>query len=209
MYENILPEKSKNLLAALNCESAPELNGWVLAEGTGLALQLGHRQSEDFDFFRTDDMDVRELHTVLSRIGRYETLVDIDHSLNVIMQKVKLSFFRIREPFLHEPIPWMFAGIADYRDIALMKLLAISNRGSRKDFIDLYMLLTGGLKLTTLMDEFALKYGEDRMNYYHVLKSLTWFEDAEKEPMPRMLTKFSWKRCRAYFEEQARRITLP
>jgi hypothetical protein len=44
---------------------------------------------------------------------------------------------------------------------------------------------------------------------YHILKSLTYFDDAESEPMPRMLIPFVWKECKAFFVRQARTIVLP
>ena len=79
------------------------------------------------------------------------------------------------------------------RDIALMKLAALMNRGSRKDFIDLM----------------ARKYGAERTNLYQMLLSLTYFEDAEEEPMPRMLEPFDWVQCTSFFVRECRMIVLP
>jgi len=62
MHEKVLPRGSRELLAKLESLSLPELQGWTLAGGTGLALQMGHRISEDFDFFRTDGFSADRLH---------------------------------------------------------------------------------------------------------------------------------------------------
>ena len=61
MHEKALPAASRGLLASLTAYGGDELSDWVLAGETGLALQLGHRVSEDFEFFRTQGMDTRNM----------------------------------------------------------------------------------------------------------------------------------------------------
>lgn len=209
MHEKVLPQHSLELLNRLEGDGSPLLQGWTLAGRTGLAFHQGHRVSEDLDFFRTDAVDVRALHDVLGRHGTYETMQEEEHTLTVLLQGTKLSFFRVRDPFLFDGLPYRFFNVADSRDIALMKLAAISGRGSRKDFVDLYYILQSP---PSLVDYFALlpdKYAAGRLNTYHILRSLTYFEDAEGEPMPRMLVPFDWKECKAFFVREARAIVLP
>ncbi len=209
MHEKVLPQHSLELLNALGEDPSPLLAGWTLAGGTGLAFHLGHRVSEDLDFFRTDDMDVRMLHDVLAAHGPYETLQEADHTITVLIRDTKLSFFRVRDPFLLDALPHRFFSIAAIGDIALMKLIAISGLGSRKDFADLYIILQDVPTLETYFEMLPRKYGESRVNTYHILKSLTYFDDAESEPMPRMLVPFDWKECKAFFVREARAIVLP
>lgn len=209
MHEKVLPRGSRDLLAKLESLKRPQLQGWTLAGGTGLALQIGHRISEDFDFFRTDSMDVNRLHEVLRLVGEVETLQEDDRTLTVLISQTKVSFFSVPDPFLFPGQPYVFFRLADPRDIALMKLAAISGRGSRKDFIDLYNILRGGLSLEECFQWLPQKYGEGRSNTYHVLKSLAYFEDAESEPMPRMLEPFDWDECKAFFVREAHAIVLP
>ncbi len=208
MHEKILPSRSLDLLKRLGEDTPPQWRGWTLAGGTGLALQLGHRLSEDFVFFRTDDVDVRALHGVLAAQGRYETLQESEHTLTVLIRRTKLSFFRVRDPFLYDRTPHRFFDVAHVRDIALMKLAAISGRGSRRDFVDLFAILRDKPTLREYFRELPRKYGSDRVNVYHILKSLTWFEDAELEPMPRMLEPFNWDECKSFFIREARSIVL-
>jgi len=209
MHEKVLPQHSLELLSQLEADPSPLLAGWTLAGGTGLAFHLGHRVSEDMDFFRTDDLDVRLLHDVLAEHGSYETLQESEHTLTVLLHETKLSFFRVRDPFLFDGVPHRFFAIADTRDIALMKLAAISGRGSRKDFADLYMILQDECTLEAYFDMLPRKYDASRVNAYHILKSLTYFDDAESEPMPQMLVPFDWKECKAFFAREARAIVLP
>jgi hypothetical protein len=187
---------------------APTLKGWILAGGTGLALQLGHRVSEDFDFFRTDAMDVRHLHDTLRDVGPYETLQEAEHTLTVLCSGVKFSFFRVRDPFIYLTRSYRFFAVAAVPEIALMKLTAISGRGARKDFVDIYTILRAGLTLSDLFDALPRKYGPSRANAYHILKSLTYFADAEQEPMPVMREPFDWKECKAFFVREARALVL-
>jgi hypothetical protein len=60
-----------------------------------------------------------------------------------------------------------------------------------------------------LFKDLSRKYQAGRTNEYHILKSLTYFEDAEKEPLPRMLVPFDWKECRKFFIRETQAIILP
>jgi len=209
MHEKVLPRGSRELLAKLQSLNPPELQGWTLAGDTGLALQMGHRVSEDFDFYRNDLFSADRLHEFLRQVDTVGTLQEDERTSTVIVSATKVSFFSVPDEFLYPGPSFHFFQLADPRDIALMKLAAVSSRGSRKDFIDLYTILHGGLSLERCFQWLPLKYGEGRVNSYHVLKSLTYFEDAEREPMPRMLEPFDWAECKAFFVREAHAIALP
>ncbi|NQU38932.1 MAG: nucleotidyl transferase AbiEii/AbiGii toxin family protein [Lentisphaerae bacterium] len=208
MHEKVLPGNSKALLAEIDSSGSDAVRGWVLAGGTGLALRCGHRISVDFDFFRTVGMDQPALRDALGSIDTYETLQDSERTLTVLIKGVKLSFFQVRDPFLYDRDPYSFFELADIREIALMKLVAIANRGSRKDFVDLYTILRDGPILQDYFRVLPEKYGQERINAYHILKSLTYFDDAEGEPMPHMLEPFNWEECKAFFVREAHAIIL-
>ena len=89
-----------------------------------------------------------------------------------------------------------------------MKIVAISGRGSRKDFVDLYAIVRTGVSLRECFSWLPRKYGEGRANTYHILKSLTYFEDAEREPLPVMLEPFEWEECKSLFVREAHAIVL-
>jgi hypothetical protein len=209
MHEKALPPASRELLAGIGAIPPECLQGWTLAGGTGLALRLGHRRSEDFDFFRNKGMDTRALYEAMAGITACETLQSGERTLTVLAGGVKLSFFQVADPLLFDSAPYAFFRVADPRDIALMKLLAITNRGSRKDFIDLYTILRDGPVLKDYLDLLPRKYGEGRLSDYQVLLSLTYFDDADAEPMPEMLEPFDWEQCKAFFEREARALVLP
>jgi hypothetical protein len=209
MHERVLPPGSRSLLTALKHAAPAALAGWTLAGGTGLALRVGHRKSDDFDFFRTDPWDPAALLEVIAGFTETEVLQHAQRTLTILARGVKISFFGIREPFLFPPQPYSFFAVADARDIALMKLVAIMNRGSRKNFVDLYTILRDGPTLRDYLELLPRRCGAGRINPYQVLMSLAFFEDAEQEPMPVMLEPFDWEECRSFFVREARSIVLP
>jgi hypothetical protein len=209
MHEKALPRGSRKLLDQLESTDPSWLRRWVLAGGTGLALHFGHRCSEDFDFFTAGKQDVRDLHQIFKRIGPYETLQESHNTLTVLARKTKVSFFSISDPFIYPTYSWRSFQVAHVMDIALMKLIAIGGRGSRKDFVDLYAILKHGATLQECFDALPDKYDPSRINTYHLLKSLTYFEDAEQEPMPTMLEPFDWNACKTHFTRAASSLVLP
>lgn len=76
-------------------------------------------------------------------------------------------------------------------DIACTKLITVSARGSKKDFIDLFVLLED-FSLEQLFLKLDEKYEGVKYNHAHILKSLLHFEDAEQQPSPRMHRELSW-----------------
>ena len=148
------------------------------------------------------------LHEALGSAARYETLQDSENTLTVLVDGVKISFFQVRDPFIFDTQPYLFFSIADTKEIALMKLIAIANRGSRKDFIDLYTILRDGPVLRDYFLMLPEKYGGERINAHHILKSLTYFADAEEEPPPKMCEPFRWEECKAFFIRESHSIIL-
>jgi len=130
MHEKVLPQHSLDLLTDLEGNASPFLSGWTLAGGTGLAFHLGHRISEDLDFFRADELDVRKLHDVLGAHSGYETLQEAEHTLTVLIRETKLSFFRIRDPFLFDAQPHRFFSIASVKSLALFEESSSSSSSS-------------------------------------------------------------------------------
>jgi hypothetical protein len=97
--------------------------------------------------------------------------------------------------------------VASVRDIALMKMVAISQRGSIKDFIDLFFIAREFKPVDTLIPELSIKYVGVQFNTNHILRSLCYFEDAEKEPMPNMLIACDWQEVKEYFVNEVKRLS--
>lgn len=167
------------------------LSHFYLAGGTALALQIAHRQSIDFDFFTKAAFNTAEIVQALRVLGKFELFDQTGDTLNGSLNDVKISYFRYDYPLLKGFHTHKKISIANMLDIALMKLEAIAGRGNKKDFIDLYFLLRH-FSLSELFQKYPQKYGLEISNHYHLLKSLIYFEDAEKQPMPTMQTQVTW-----------------
>ncbi|MBI4536600.1 MAG: nucleotidyl transferase AbiEii/AbiGii toxin family protein [candidate division NC10 bacterium] len=180
--------------------------GWTLAGGTGLALQLGHRISHDLDFFRAGAFEPLTLIDALSRLGSLHVQARSEEAIHVVLGGVRLTFLRAQAPLLFPGTPYRGLVIADPRDIGVMKLVAIGGRGSRKDFIDLYFYLRSGGAIETLLGLLRRRFANIDYNEYHLLKSLVYFDDAEAEPMPRMLRRVTWADVKQAIIAEVRRL---
>lgn len=169
----------------------PEVKELRLVGGTALALQYGHRQSVDLDFFGKLPEDKDELIDVVRRVGDVTVLNRSKIILQMVVNQVKVDFVDYsRYPWIDDPILGDGFVLASDKDIAAMKINAIMGRGTRKNFIDLYVLLQH-YSLTQIMDFYRQKYPE--FSEYRALLSMTYFDDAEMQDMPLMFIKTPWE----------------
>lgn len=184
------------------------LETWTLAGGTGLALQLGHRYSEDLDFFRAEAFDTEPLIDRLSEIGSLSIQSRSSGTLHAVLEGLRVSFLGMQTPLVYPTTSYRGLMLADARDIAVMKIVAIGGRGSRKDFVDLYFFLQAGGTLESLLYLARRRFERVDYNEYHLLKSLVYFEDAEVEPMPRMLREASWAAIKKTIITEVQRLSV-
>ena len=183
-------------------------NNWYLAGGTALALQAGHRKSVDLDFFTSDKtFDIGKAEVTLSTIGPWETTSTSEGTLYGELGGAKMSL--IAYPSFHIEKPLLKAGalsIITPPDIAAMKVIAVSQRGKKRDFFDLYWI---SLNIQPLFEsiEAAQKQYAVRHNPTHILKSLVYFEDADNDPEPEIYFKADWQKVKTFFEREIPIIT--
>ena len=185
------------------------IHDFYLAGGTALALQIGHRVSTDLDLFSaTNHLQTSQrnhIQEVLKLIGNFETISEQDGLLFTRLNETETSFIYQHHPLLEPTVEYQGVQLAIPIDIGLMKLAAINSRGTRRDFVDLYC-LRGIITLESLFDLAQKKYA-DRSQFLAVaVRALPYFEDAEQEPMPRMLTHVDWNDVRMYCEDAARSL---
>ncbi|MFB3906361.1 MAG: nucleotidyl transferase AbiEii/AbiGii toxin family protein [Acidobacteriota bacterium] len=171
------------------------LEHFYLAGGTGLALQFGHRRSVDLDFFSETTFDEEALiqrltsapgFSVVSKEDTQGCRSAAESTLHTGIGGVKVSFLGYPYPVLFAFRFFLGVRVADPRDIGCMKISVIASRGTRRGFIDLYF-PARELGLTNLIDLFKTKYLRANYSGVHILKSLTYFDEAERDPMPDML----------------------
>jgi len=170
--------------------SEPEMAQMRLVGGTALALQYGHRQSVDLDFFATEDFDQETIVNLFNRIGNCSIFNRSKTILQVDLNKVKVDVVNYRNyPWIDEPVKENNIVLASDKDIAAMKINAIIGRGTKKDFIDLYVLLQH-YTLAEILDFYRKRYPD--YSDYRAMLSLTYFEDAESQEMPLMFIPDTW-----------------
>jgi hypothetical protein len=204
--------------AFLACTELPLLakDGWYLAGGTSLALQAGHRKSVDLDFFTTESQFVEDrVERTLLETQHWTTQYQQRGTLYGLFHKAKMSL--IAYPFFKPSGDWLSCGtvrLLKPDDVAVMKIIAISQRGRKRDFVDLYWYLLifkgspsrGHLFLRDLLLRTLQQYPSQKNNLPHFLKSLTFFDDAASDPMPTLYFKASWSEVKAYFRKEVPRV---
>jgi hypothetical protein len=192
-HPEILTPRQTEVLRSLGPSASR--HGFHLGGGTAIALHLGHRRSVDFDWFRQPLLeDPLELARDLQEDGiPFVTGWTRRSTLYGTVRGVRVSFFQFRYRFLRPLILWPEVGcpLAALEDLACMKLSAISQRGSRKDFVDLFALGRHGFSLQQMLGWYREKFEVD--DIAHLLYALVYFDDADKEPRPSMLWKVSWR----------------
>lgn len=169
-----------------------------LVGGTSLALQIGHRSSVDIDLFGPHAMDEASLAHALEAFDQSKKLAGSKSIQVYVIDGVKVDIVNYPYPWLKPPVVEEGIRMAAAEDIAAMKIAAITQRGSKKDFIDLYFLLQR-YTLAEIMGFYKEKITDG--NEWLALRSLSYFEDADQQPMPEMYDDVSWDAIKAYIEK--------
>jgi hypothetical protein len=202
IYLNILTASQRDALRRLG----PLLRelGFYLGGGTGIALHLGHRRSVDLDWFTEVPMDdPLRLGRILREAGiGFITTASDRGTLYGTVKSVGITLLEYRYPLLRKTLSLqdLNCTLASLDDLACMKLAAIVQRGARKDFVDLYAILRKHAPLSRLLKLYERKF--DLKNIINVLYALSYFDDAEQEPMPKMIWKMGWSTMKNFIQRQ-------
>jgi hypothetical protein len=216
------PESLSPLSQALlgRIASRPWSGELYLAGSAALALYIGHRPVRDVDLMsgthRLTSPDRRDLlGDLLALDPDTEVETARDGYLFVRMGGVGVRFFYYPYP-LAEPFEELGAGedgapgtgglaVASAVDLGLMKLGAIISRGTRRDFVDLY-LLCRELPLATLLERAEDKFGHVRDFPLQALKGLADLSQVEGEPMPRLALPLDWSEVESWLRTEVREL---
>src|ERR1700722_1797284 len=176
----ILPQSQRRLWDELR--QTPE--EFVLYGGTALALRLGHRQSEDFDFFSNVSFAPESLRKRVQYMRGAEVSQSETNTLTVIVHRdgpVKISFFgglnlnRVQDP---DVTPDTEIQVASMLDVAATKLATIQQRAQARDYEDLEAIVGAEISLAEALGAAAAAYGKE-FNGALSLKALTYFGDGD------------------------------
>lgn len=195
-----IPAVAKKAFDLLSKQGWMKKDGWYLAGGTALTLQFDHRTSVDLDFFTPQkDFDAEFISTTLLPYKWVVTRTD-KGTLYGELEETKISF--ISYPYFVPKQPYVTYGnlnILNTRDIAVMKIIAISQRGRKRDFFDLYWYTTQKEPLIDVINRVAAQYPNLKHNFHHIIKSLIFFEEAEEDPDPQIFFDATWEDIKQYF----------
>lgn len=176
--------------------------GFALAGGTSLALRLGHRLSIDLDFFTTEPFEPEELAAKL-KIEHQSITGVAKGTLQVLFNDLKIEFLKHSYTKLSDVETIDGVKIWSLADVAAMKINAIVNRGSKKDFYDLAALLDI-FPMPTILDSYRSKY--QPASIFMAIRSMSWFDDADSEPDPISLCEQTWDAVKQRISEAIQQI---
>ena len=198
--QTVVPELLELLKKLMSENLFSEFN---LVGGTSLALQLGHRNSIDIDLFGNQDINQFLFEEKIREFGEVEISQSSKNILITKINNVKVDFVNYKYPLLTDILVVDNIRMLSMQDIAAMKLNAIMGRGSRKDFIDLFFLLEE-FSLKEILNFYIQKFNDGSI--FLVQKSLTYFEDAEMQPQPKMFKDFNWETCKQKILEEVSKL---
>lgn len=205
MFTEALSGNTENILALLG--ESLLIKDFYLAGGTAAALQLGHRISYDLDFYSPKNFDSAVLAKNIDTIGQFNVSQVGEGTVLGNLNSVNISLFYYPYPLLFPVKKFHQVSIADIKDIAAMKIGALSGRGRKRDFIDLYFICRKVTNLEEVLRLYDRKYKNLASISFHIRKSLTYFADAEDDSMPDVLKEVTWKEVKKFFWKEV--LNLP
>ena len=182
---------------------------FYLAGGTALALQIRHRTSVDFDFYTDKEFNPQTVYKQFQKQNNKKILlssVNEDNTLILEINNISVSLFNYPYILARGLLESRYIDLASLEDIAAMKMIAIIQRGAKRDFIDMYFLIRK-LGLEKIFKISKEKY--PGFNEYLALQSLTYFEDAETKKDERdikLFDTFSWNEAKDFFFRESGRM---
>lgn len=200
MYWNIFDRDRYELLKKII--ETVSINNYYMIGGTALSLQLGLRESYDFDFCVQTEFNNEVLLEELGKIGNMEVQQNQKGTCDVMLNGVQVSFFYYPNKVIKDfakvnEMPEL--QIASVLDIAIMKIVAIGGRGAKKDFFDLYNIIKRcNISTDELVNGLIQKCGNN-INYLNIVMGLSYFEDAEDEILPKTFVDYDWNEIKKFF----------
>jgi len=205
MHQEVLKSKQKEIFKKIKYFS-----DFYLVGGTALALQIGHRVSEDFDFFRNKELDKKFISKIYQVFRDYNIKFSLRHSeqMNFEVDSVKFNFVKYPYSLIFKLKKIRNIRLASVQEIALMKAFTLGRRATLKDYVDLYFILKEKImSLDKILKGCEKKY-KNEFNDRLFLEELTYLEDVGAsgiEFLKKPVTKIQMLK---FFEKEISKIKL-
>lgn len=203
-HHEVLPNKTKKALDFLSSQTWLKNSEWYLAGGIALSLQVGNRKSYDLDFFtQNKNFDEKKLLAKFIDNKNWQTEIEEKNTIYGKLFDSKISF--IAYPFFVPKQESIFYGVIKVLspiDIAVMKITAISQRGKKRDFFDLYWCVNNIDSLSNIIKKLPEQYPSVAHDFHHIIKALTYFVDAEEDPEPEIYFETDWQKVKDFFKKE-------
>jgi predicted nucleotidyltransferase component of viral defense system len=185
-------------------QTIPLFKDLRLVGGTALVLQLGHRESVDLDLFGNVDTDYETVQQAIISVDKECRLLNATTNIwQFMVANVKVDIVNYPYKWIDDAMIEAEITLASIKDIAAMKLAAITGRGTKKDFVDLYFLLQH-FTLPEMFGFFNEKY--PNVDLFMTYRSVVYFEDAEQTEMPVMLITTEWEDVKEKIRQEIRKL---
>jgi len=185
-------------------QSISELADTRLVGGTALAFHLGHRLSIDLDLFGSFEQEIITKILSTESFNSFIVLSETNAVKHYLINQIKVDIVNYEQyQWLEKPLIEGQIRVAGLKDIAAMKIAAIANRGSKKDFIDLFFLLNI-FDIHEIIEFYKTKYSFSEV--FFAIRSLSYFDDAEKDEMPKMYIQTKWEDVKKRVSAEVRQL---
>jgi len=205
MYLEVLKSKQKEVFNKL-----VKFPDFYLVGGTGLALQLGHRISNDFDMFANKSLDKKVIAKIQRVFKGYDIRISLRHSeqINLTIDSVKFNFVNYRYPLIFKLEKINNVNVASVKEIALMKASTLGGRASLKDYVDLYFILKKRkISIKGIIKGCEKKYKQE-FNDRLFLEELTYIKDVRNAEIEFLGKTVSKSEILDFFEKEIKKIKL-
>ncbi|MGM0417689.1 MAG: nucleotidyl transferase AbiEii/AbiGii toxin family protein [Thermodesulfobacteriota bacterium] len=200
----LLPETGKLLTEFI--DTAEFLNKYVLAGGSGLALYLCHRKSEDLDFFTYENsFEKEEVFKYLKRFKHKEIINETSEQLDILINGVKVTFFNSAWDFLRPDNITRF-NLATLDNITAMKVHTLFLRATYRDYYDLYYIAKEKKSLKDIYD--CSKEILEGINFKLFASALVYIDDIKDDNINHLepAKQLSKQDIRSFFEKELSKL---
>ena len=205
MYLEAISLKRQKIFQALR--NFPQ---FYLAGGTALALQIGHRMSDDFDLFTEKDISTELLEKTEKIFKDSKINIIINHSeqLSITINQTKVDFVKYPFPLILSLIEYEGVKMVKISEIAAMKAYTIGRRATYKDYVDLYFILSEDHSSFSEIIKISKEKFQGDFDPRLFLEQLIYLEDVQEEPIQFLKEKIGKKKLESFFKEIIKEIKL-